>query len=114
MYGSSSTWGTESRRPSGGASRTRCGSALTVGPSRLGPPANPPLQADRDTDAKLEVETEIDGVVVHGVDTITWNDAGRIAELKVMLRPLKAGHLIHQRMGALLQARRERDADTGA
>jgi hypothetical protein len=55
-------------------------------------------------DAMLEFETEIDGVLVNGVDIIKWNEAGRIVEFKVMLRPLKAINLIHQRMGAMLQA----------
>ncbi len=39
-----------------------------------------------------------------GVDLIKWNDAGRIIEFKVMLRPLKAMNLIHQKMAAMLQA----------
>lgn len=56
------------------------------------------------TDAMLEFETEIDGVLVNGVDIIKWNDAGRIVEFKVMLRPLKAINLVHQRMAAMLQA----------
>jgi len=56
------------------------------------------------TDAMLEFETEIDGIVVNGVDLIKWNEAGQIVEFKVMLRPLKAINLIHQRMGAMLQA----------
>jgi hypothetical protein len=56
------------------------------------------------TDAMLEFETEIDGVLVNGVDIIKWNEAGRIVEFKVMLRPLKAINLIHQRMAAMLQA----------
>jgi hypothetical protein len=56
-------------------------------------------------DAMLEFETEIDGVLVNGVDLIRWNEAGRIVEFKVMLRPLKAINLVHQRMAALLQAK---------
>jgi SnoaL-like domain len=56
------------------------------------------------TDAMLEFETEIDGVLVNGVDLIKWNDAGQIVDFKVMLRPLKAINLIHQRMAAILQA----------
>ena len=55
------------------------------------------------SDAMLEFETEIDGVLVNGVDIIKWNDAGLIVEFKVMLRPLKAINVIHQRMAALLQ-----------
>ena len=56
------------------------------------------------SDAMLEFETVIDAVQVNGVDLIKWNDAGQIVEFKVMLRPLKAINLIHQRMAAMLQA----------
>jgi hypothetical protein len=56
------------------------------------------------SDAMLEFETEIDGVLVNGVDIIRWNEAGRIVEFKVMLRPLKAINVVHQRMAAMLQA----------
>jgi hypothetical protein len=58
------------------------------------------------SDAMLEFETEIDGVLVNGVDLIKWNSAGQITEFKVMLRPLKAINLIHQRMAAMLQSSR--------
>ncbi|MEO8310447.1 MAG: nuclear transport factor 2 family protein [Caldimonas sp.] len=56
------------------------------------------------SDAVLEFETEIDDVHVNGVDLIKWNDAGLIVEFKVMLRPLKAINVVHQRMAAMLQA----------
>jgi hypothetical protein len=56
------------------------------------------------TDAMLEFETEIDGIVVNGVDIIRWNDAGQIVDFKVMLRPLQAINLIHRMMAALLQS----------
>jgi len=55
-------------------------------------------------DAVLEFAVEIEGIVVNGVDMIRWDDTGRIVEFKVMLRPLKAIQLIHQKMAALLQA----------
>ena len=58
------------------------------------------------SDAMLEFETEIDGVLVNGVDILKWNEAGRVVEFKVMIRPLKAIQLIHQRMAAMLQAGR--------
>jgi len=58
-----------------------------------------------DSDAMLEFETEIDDVLVNGVDIIKWNESGRIVEFKVMIRPLKAIGLIHQRMAAVLQAK---------
>ena len=56
------------------------------------------------SDAMLEFETEIDGIVVNGVDLIEWNAAGQIVDFKVMIRPLKAINLIHQRMAAQLQS----------
>lgn len=55
-------------------------------------------------DAVLEFELEIDGIHINGVDLMRWNDAGRIVDFKVMLRPLKAVNLVHQKMAAMLQA----------
>jgi SnoaL-like domain len=55
-------------------------------------------------DAALEFTVELDGLVVNGVDLIRWDDAERITDFKVMLRPLKAVHLIHERMAAMLAA----------
>ena len=55
-------------------------------------------------DAVLEFQVEIDGISVNGVDMVKWNSGGKIVEFKVMLRPLKAVHLIHQKMAAMLQA----------
>lgn len=55
-------------------------------------------------DAVLEFEVEIDGIAVNGVDMIRWNDAGQIVEFKVMIRPLKAINLIHQKMGEMIKA----------
>jgi hypothetical protein len=55
-------------------------------------------------DAVLEFQVEIDGIGVNGVDMLKWDDEGRIVEFKVMIRPLKAINLIHQKMAAMLQA----------
>jgi len=60
------------------------------------------LRSERD--AVLEFELELDGISINGVDMIKWNEAGQISEFKVMLRPLKAVNLIHQKMAAMLQA----------
>jgi len=62
------------------------------------------LKADRD--AILEFELELDGISINGVDMIKWNEHGQITEFKVMLRPLKAVNLIHEKMAAMLQAAR--------
>lgn len=56
-------------------------------------------------DAVLEFRVEIDGIEVNGVDMLKWDDEGRIVEFKVMVRPLKAINLIHQKMAEMLQAR---------
>ena len=58
-------------------------------------------------DAVLEFQVEIDGITVNGVDMVRWNDEGRIVDFKVMVRPLKAIQLIHQKMGAMLQAHQQ-------
>jgi hypothetical protein len=55
-------------------------------------------------DAALEFEVTIDGLLINGVDMIKWNDEGKIVDFKVMIRPLKAINLIHQKMGAMLQS----------
>ncbi len=55
-------------------------------------------------DAMLEFEAQIEGIVINGVDIIHWNDQGQITEFKVMIRPLKAIQLVHQKMAALLDA----------
>ena len=53
-------------------------------------------------DAVLEFVTEIDGIQINGVDMIRWGDDGRIVDFKVMVRPLKAINLLHQKMGEML------------
>ena len=56
-------------------------------------------------DAVLEFEAELDGIHVNGVDLIHWNEAGSITDFKVMVRPLKAINLLHQKMAAALAQR---------
>jgi hypothetical protein len=58
-------------------------------------------------DAMLEFETTIDGTLVNGVDIIKWNAEGKVVEFKVMIRPLKAISLVHERMAAVLQAQQQ-------
>lgn len=55
-------------------------------------------------DAALEFQVEIDGISVNGVDLLKWDDEGKIVEFKVLIRPLKAINLIHQKMAAMLQS----------
>jgi hypothetical protein len=53
--------------------------------------------------AVLEFETTVDGKYVNGVDIIRCNDAGRIVEFRVMIRPLQAVNAVHQQMAATLE-----------
>ena len=39
--------------------------------------------------AVLEFEAELDGMYVHGVDMLRWNDAGRLVSFTVMVRPMR-------------------------
>jgi hypothetical protein len=55
-----------------------------------------------ETETLLEFEVEIDGILVNGIDMISWNEEGKITSFKVMIRPLKAVNLIHAKMGKLL------------
>ena len=56
-------------------------------------------------DAVLEFSVLIVGISVNGVDMIHWDEEGRIDDFKVMIRPLKAVNLIHEKMAAMLAVR---------
>jgi SnoaL-like domain len=56
-----------------------------------------------DTDAVLEFVNVIDGITINGIDMIRWNSDNRIVDFKVMVRPLKAVNMLHQKMGEMLQ-----------
>jgi hypothetical protein len=58
---------------------------------------------DHDT-AVLEFETTLEGKYVNGVDIIRCNEAGKIVEFRVMIRPLQAVNLVHRQMGETLAA----------
>jgi hypothetical protein len=53
--------------------------------------------------AVLEFETTVEGKYVNGVDIIRCNDAGRIVEFRVMIRPLQAINLVHRQMAEALE-----------
>ncbi len=54
--------------------------------------------------AILEFINEIDGIAINGIDMIRFDADGLITHFKVMVRPLKAVNLLHQKMGAQLAA----------
>ena len=39
--------------------------------------------------AVLEFEAQLDGMYVHGVDMLRWNDDGRLVSFTVMVRPMR-------------------------
>jgi len=53
--------------------------------------------------AVLEFEVEVDGIIVNGVDILTFNSEGKIEEFKVMIRPLKAINMLHGKMREMLE-----------
>ena len=57
-----------------------------------------------DDTAVLEFETSVHGTYVNGVDIIRCDDAGRIVEFRVMMRPLQAIQAVHEEMGRRLAA----------
>ncbi len=59
--------------------------------------------------AVLEFETTVEGKYVNGVDIIRCNDAGRIVEFRVMIRPLQAINLVHRQMGEMLESMQSRE-----
>jgi SnoaL-like domain len=56
-------------------------------------------------DVLLEFTAEIDGIHVNGIDLIRFDGASKIADFKVMVRPLKAVNKLWEMMAAQLQAK---------
>ena len=52
--------------------------------------------------AVLQFTADLDGVVVEGIDMITWGADGRITEFTVMVRPVKGLHTLIEKMAAQL------------
>ncbi|MEQ1552289.1 nuclear transport factor 2 family protein [Sphingorhabdus sp.] len=56
----------------------------------------------RENSSILEFTAEIDGIKINGIDMISCDDEGLITHFKVMVRPLKAVNMLHQKMGEML------------
>ncbi|HEX5616874.1 MAG TPA: nuclear transport factor 2 family protein [Solirubrobacteraceae bacterium] len=56
------------------------------------------LEDSTDRVAILEFATEIDGKLIEGIDKLTFDEDGLIAELKVMIRPASALALVGAKM----------------
>jgi hypothetical protein len=57
----------------------------------------------RENSSILEFTAEIDGIKINGIDMISCDDDGLITHFKVMVRPLKAVNMLHQKMGEMLE-----------
>jgi hypothetical protein len=75
---------------------------LTAAIAVLGPSLRYVDEWYGETSAVLEFEADLDGVVVHGVDMIRWDDAGRLTSFTVMVRPVKGLQALMTRMQAEL------------
>ncbi len=50
----------------------------------------------------LEFTCEIEGILINGVDIISWDGEGKITEFKVMIRPNKAIEKVKEKMSELM------------
>lgn len=51
----------------------------------------------------LEFTNVIEGVLINGVDIVSYNEDNQITEFKVMVRPLQGMQKIHQKMMEMLK-----------
>ena len=54
--------------------------------------------------AVLEFESEIDGTYINGADLLRWDEDDKLVEVKVMVRPLQAVNMLHQKMKSMLES----------
>lgn len=54
-------------------------------------------------EALLEFTTQMDGIHVNGIDLIRFDNDGKIADFKVMIRPLKAVNKVWEQMAKMLE-----------
>ncbi len=78
---------------------------LTAAIAVLGPTLRYVAEWYDERSAVLEFEADLDGVFVHGVDMLRWNDAGRLVSVTVMVRPLRGMEKLIDEMRRELTAR---------
>jgi hypothetical protein len=50
----------------------------------------------------MEFSATIDGILINGIDLVTFDEDGMVKDFKVMVRPLKAVNMLWEKMGAQL------------
>lgn len=73
---------------------------LTSAMEVLGPSLRYVAEWCDQSSAVLEFEAELDGMYVHGVDMLRWNDEGKLVSFTVMVRPMRG----LQKLVELMQA----------
>jgi SnoaL-like domain len=68
----------------------------------LGPTLTYRRQWYADRNAVLEFEAELDGLLVHGIDMLQWNDDNQLTEFTVMVRPIRGLEKLIEKMAAQL------------
>jgi hypothetical protein len=68
----------------------------------LGPTLVYKRQWYAESNAVLEFEAELDGLMVHGIDMLEWNDDGKLVEFTVMVRPIRGLEKLIEKMAAEL------------
>jgi hypothetical protein len=68
----------------------------------LGPTLVYKRQWYAERNAVLEFEAILDGLTVHGIDMMQWNDEGKLVEFTVMVRPFKGLEKLIELMAAEL------------
>ncbi|MFW0797198.1 nuclear transport factor 2 family protein [Gordonia sp. CPCC 205515] len=58
------------------------------------------IGADGDANQVLVFEAKVGGLAVTGADFLLFDDEGKVAELMVMVRPLRAAEALAKEMGA--------------
>jgi hypothetical protein len=86
------------------AAVTLPGEAPAAGQSASGGGFRYTKQVTSGDTAVLEFETTVESTYVNGVDIIRCDDDGRIVELRVMIRPLQAVNIVHERMRTMLES----------
>jgi len=78
---------------------------LTSAIEVLGPSLRYVAEWYTQSSAVLEFEAELDGMYVHGVDMLRWNDEGKLTSFTVMVRPMRGLQKLVERMQAQLALR---------
>jgi hypothetical protein len=62
---------------------------LSAAVAVLGPTLRYVGQWHDESSAVLEFEADLDGIFVHGIDMLRWNDEGKLTSFTVMVRPMR-------------------------